>query len=1023
MHEGSWTYDGYTNLTSYRQDGVDILPPSVRYVGNRISLFSYDSNGNALGDGTLSFEWTGQNRLRSVSRAGSTLESYGYDGAGHRIVRDRDGRKRYFLRGPDGQVLSEYVDAPSCAAATTWAKDYVYLNGKMVAQLDRGIAAPGFVQAYGMDGQIRLLWTQVGTGDERYSIYRSEDGNRPAMPTYTDIACNPTSWPGLGTLCTFDDVGMTNGTTYHYWVATVTDCFESTPAGPTADAPSLPPEPPDVVRAARNRVVTGETELIAGDGGFLVPPPLAGTVAIGGATIEYAFPGASGDVAAPTVQAHELGVLAGDIATSVVEREVGYNQLSASYAIWSEADPFGVADCDTYVYVKNRGGSPVRVTPWVVDRGAAPVSLAPQTIDPDCGYSWRLSDREPPCSPCESTPECSLSTVFVRHDGDVPDDVVAWLAGAEPQPGGDRFAFPLELTGDALATGVVYTAGLVATEDAKTRITIRNDDALPVTVTPHYYIDGAPAEEIAPTLYVNWQPPTPTTGVTGYRIGRKEVGVPGAYEELTPAPVTEPWYADADGVTYERDYEYAVRAVRNHFNQSAWSTPDDERLPAMLTGEFEQFVPFFSFSPDSDTELRLRNTLDAGIDVQLHYLAQDGSVLGLCELTLPPNRSSMASARACLEPIVGPIAVGSVRIVYTGAPEALLAQGRWRRIGEGSFELPARTYVDPLGRQSRWDATQVRIGATANTDTYFYVQNPHADAAVEVTPSYCVTGDIGLQDRCTGTTVTLPPRASLGISMRADAGACMAGATQATVSLAVRWVDVNRLDTPTIVAVAAQAERQDIPFFPRLEDPIVLELPRVQMLAPQPTGSDASVVLALGGELVNAETASLIVRYRDGVEVQTTEVSLPLPDQTELELAASGGYTVELELATADGDTVASSPLSVCFELAEDGTGIRLGAESRPQAVHLAFSPVSSAGVHIERAPTEYGPWTRLTTEPLAGMEFIDSLQGTGLDLHADYAYRMVPMIGEQPGPSSLPVIGSGNVEGTALAWIPTLAE
>jgi len=86
---------------------------------NHISGFSYDSSGNALGDGVYSYTWDGESQMKTAGGV-----TYAYDGDGRRAA--KVGSKLYWY-GSGGEILSE------TDAAGNTLNEYVFFDGKRVA--------------------------------------------------------------------------------------------------------------------------------------------------------------------------------------------------------------------------------------------------------------------------------------------------------------------------------------------------------------------------------------------------------------------------------------------------------------------------------------------------------------------------------------------------------------------------------------------------------------------------------------------------------------------------------------------------------------------------------------------------------------------------------------------------------------------------------------------------------------------------------------------------------------------------
>src|SRR5207249_2326511 len=106
--------------------------------------FFYDAKGNLLKDWERRYRYDLRNRMVSLSRVSDVsdmsspsteLARYDYDGDGNRAVKfDRLRElKTFYVRGPDGKVLSEFRRTELGAYQPEWIQHHVYLAGREVA--------------------------------------------------------------------------------------------------------------------------------------------------------------------------------------------------------------------------------------------------------------------------------------------------------------------------------------------------------------------------------------------------------------------------------------------------------------------------------------------------------------------------------------------------------------------------------------------------------------------------------------------------------------------------------------------------------------------------------------------------------------------------------------------------------------------------------------------------------------------------------------------------------------------------
>ncbi len=132
---GAFTYDSMGNRTSKDINGQNI---SYTYgtSDNRLGGFSYDANGNIIGDGTFTYTYDSENRLTEVTN-GADVITYGYDGDGRRISQTINGETTIFAYGVGLNVLTEL------SGAGVPKFDYIYAGSRNIARINfDGAGAP-----------------------------------------------------------------------------------------------------------------------------------------------------------------------------------------------------------------------------------------------------------------------------------------------------------------------------------------------------------------------------------------------------------------------------------------------------------------------------------------------------------------------------------------------------------------------------------------------------------------------------------------------------------------------------------------------------------------------------------------------------------------------------------------------------------------------------------------------------------------------------------------------------------------
>ncbi len=133
-----YTHDGAGNILSVSGVLLPDVPEAAGlhgHEGNRITqstgskeaVYVYDGHGNIVSDGTRTFEYNQNNRLIRVSRDGSVVGEYFYDGQGRRVKKLASGVVTLYHYDYAGNLIAE------TDGSGTPLRDYVYLNGERVA--------------------------------------------------------------------------------------------------------------------------------------------------------------------------------------------------------------------------------------------------------------------------------------------------------------------------------------------------------------------------------------------------------------------------------------------------------------------------------------------------------------------------------------------------------------------------------------------------------------------------------------------------------------------------------------------------------------------------------------------------------------------------------------------------------------------------------------------------------------------------------------------------------------------------
>ena len=131
---GSFTYDRLGNMKTRTIDGVqsthsyNVSKQRLTSSTNPADSFSYDANGNLIGDDAKVYTYTPENMLESAT-VESTVTEYRYDGDNLRKLKSSDGKAQFYVHGPGNQLLSEFEIG--CEGELQSARDYVYAGARM----------------------------------------------------------------------------------------------------------------------------------------------------------------------------------------------------------------------------------------------------------------------------------------------------------------------------------------------------------------------------------------------------------------------------------------------------------------------------------------------------------------------------------------------------------------------------------------------------------------------------------------------------------------------------------------------------------------------------------------------------------------------------------------------------------------------------------------------------------------------------------------------------------------------------
>ncbi len=130
-----YTYDAVSNrLTRVEGSTVTTTVPSG---SNKISAvgsdsYTYDSSGNITDDDVREYVWDDAGRLEEVLISSTTVGEYTYNAFNQRTVKLASSVTTHYVYGAGGLLYGEYDSSGD------FIREYVYLNGEPLAQIDAG---------------------------------------------------------------------------------------------------------------------------------------------------------------------------------------------------------------------------------------------------------------------------------------------------------------------------------------------------------------------------------------------------------------------------------------------------------------------------------------------------------------------------------------------------------------------------------------------------------------------------------------------------------------------------------------------------------------------------------------------------------------------------------------------------------------------------------------------------------------------------------------------------------------------
>jgi len=263
-HKQVFSYDDYGNMinkvqtnASGSQESTDtfvVTDQTTKVNTNRViqhipttgaNFFTYDERGNLIIGDSQDYTYDGRNRLLSarVTSGNRFLARYVYDGSAARVRKDDLGQgvSTFYVRDPQGRLMSEFRRTLNGNYMAEWSKHYAYLGDRLVAMRENRVPSPvSGLSATLSAGKVNLSWNTNPSGEQvsGYNVYRSP------YPTINWTRLTATPLPASPT--TYIDK-VASGTWYEYAITAkdASNAVEGYASDPlvvytSAVAPSVP---------------------------------------------------------------------------------------------------------------------------------------------------------------------------------------------------------------------------------------------------------------------------------------------------------------------------------------------------------------------------------------------------------------------------------------------------------------------------------------------------------------------------------------------------------------------------------------------------------------------------------------------------------------------------------------------------------------------------------------------------------------------------------------------------------------
>jgi YD repeat-containing protein len=129
----TYAYDAHGNRQTNSSGTYTLDPNTLRLTEQNGIPFTYDNNGNLRTAGPAGYTYTPTNMLETANVVGGTA-TYVYDADDARVKSTFGGSTSYYLRGANGELLTEWKDPGS---STGLVRDYIYAGSRLISRVDK----------------------------------------------------------------------------------------------------------------------------------------------------------------------------------------------------------------------------------------------------------------------------------------------------------------------------------------------------------------------------------------------------------------------------------------------------------------------------------------------------------------------------------------------------------------------------------------------------------------------------------------------------------------------------------------------------------------------------------------------------------------------------------------------------------------------------------------------------------------------------------------------------------------------